>query len=372
MGKDISIPDMRLYAHHLFGKGFDTCRDAVSALGAVQAQDYPAAKWSLGLRMKSANDKQIGEAFNRGEILRTHIMRPTWHFVVPEDLQWMQHLTSSRVRKLIAPRHRRLGISDKMIRLGMEILRSALRGKNYMTRNEISAHMQKKGISAKGPVLARILMEAEIACLICSGPRRGKQFTYALAEERIPKTRLLSREQALSRLALKYFSGHGPAQLKDFAWWSGLTARDAMLGIEGARENLSEREIHGKKYWMLPDTPVNNKVSGHKPSAFLLSVFDEYFIGYRDRSDVISGDDSKKLPFVGNALLTSLMVINGNVVGTWKRTIKKNRMEIRLSPFRKLEKSEIELIHKAAEKYSSFFGMGADVRWLSNVPNSRN
>ena len=223
--KDLDILHLRLRNTGLSASPFKTPEDAVAHLGAVQAQDFAAAKWAVGMRMQKATDENVEKSFNESKFLRTHVMRPTWHFVLPEDIRWMLELTGPRVKRILAPYDQKLEITKEVLSKSQVVIEKALEGKKNLTRAELADHLEKKMLPARGQRLAHILAYAELNALICSGPRKGKQFTYALLEEIVPKRKKLSREEALAKLALKYFTSHGPAQNRDFAWWSGLSCK---------------------------------------------------------------------------------------------------------------------------------------------------
>src|SRR5262245_47926896 len=209
----------RLRTHHLTGEAFESAVEAVGWFGAVQSQDYPAAKWALGQRIRGAVDNDIDKAFDRGDILRTHVMRPTWHFVLPRDIRWIQELTSPRVLSGLAGRHRQLELDARTVARATELFGEALAGHKFMTRPELGEVLAAAHINADGQRLPHLIATAEHANVITSGPRRGKQFTYGLLIERAPKARQLDREHALQELTVRYFRSHGPAPLKDFPWW---------------------------------------------------------------------------------------------------------------------------------------------------------
>ncbi|MCI0440562.1 MAG: winged helix DNA-binding domain-containing protein [Chloroflexi bacterium] len=328
--------------------------EAVQWMGALQAQDYAAAKWSLGLRMQNADDEDIENAFNDGAILRTHVMRPTWHFVMPEDIRWMLELTAPRVKSLLAHYDRRLELTRELLsRCGNTVTR-ALQGGHYLTRAELASCLEENGIEARGQRLAHIVMHAELDGLICSGPRRGKQFTYALLDERASECKQMSRDEARATLALRYFSSHGPAQLKDFAWWSGLSASDAQEALDSVASMLAFETLDSKTYYF----PPAQGVAPESPAAFLLSIYDEYTIAYKDRGDISDGRDIERMISMGNAL-TAVMIMNGKVAGTWKRVLKRNTVEIALQPFRELSESEKEAFESEVARYGKFLGVSA-------------
>ena len=353
----MDIAALRLRNQRLVDPDFKSPADVVAHLGAVQAQDYAAAKWAVGLRMRKATDATVERAFNEGLILRTHVMRPTWHFVPPGDIRWMLDLTSARVKSVLASYDRKHGHTADFYRRCNAIIGKALRGGDFLTRRELGSRLEDGGIPRRGQRLGHILVNAELDGLICSGPRLGKQLTYALLEKRAPKAKRLPREEALAKLALRYFTSHGPAQLGDFAWWSGLSAREAARGLALIERKLVRETADGKTYWL---SPRSDAAPIERPLARLLSLFVEYAIAYKDRSDISDRRDVERMLSLGNALQT-VLVLNGKAAGTWKRAIGKDKIEISLAPFRKLTKLERGAIESEAERYGKFLGLPAVV-----------
>jgi hypothetical protein len=343
------IRKLRLYNSGLSTSPFKTVSDAVLHLGAVQAQDFYAAKWALGLRIKNSTDECIEKAFNEGEILRTHVMRPTWHFIKPENIRWMLELTAPRVKTILRSSNRKLKIDDDLFSKSNAAITKALEGHTYLTRGELKKVLTDIGIHTDVQRLAHIIMWAELEGLISSGPRRGKQFTYALLEERVKNTRKLSRKQALANLATNYFQSHGPAQLKDFSWWSGLTVKDAKEALDLIKPTLKETTHDSKTYWSF-----DHKLKiPNSPSALLLSIYDEYTIAYKDRSDISEARDIERMISMGNAL-TAVIILDGKVAGTWKKSLKKNTVEINLNPFEKFNEDEQNAIEAEIDRYEKF------------------
>jgi hypothetical protein len=348
----VNISSTRLVNQRLTGKKFSGATETVEYFGAIQSQDFPAAKWSLGIRLENAGNIDIEKAYNQGKILRTHIMRPTWHFVAPSDIRWMQKLTSGRVKAVLGHYDRKLELTDRVYAKSNTVIAKALQNHNYLTRQDLKKILEDIGIVTDVQRLAHLLIRAELDGIVTSGPMRGKQFTYALLDERIDKTKVLSREESVSRLIQKYFQSHGPAQLKDFAWWSGLTTKDVNEGINLVGSKLSRFSLNGKTYWFSGDGGI---IRNEIQNALLLSVYDEYFIGYTDRSDMLDEPYRKLLP-VGNALLTSLLIINGQVGGTWKRKINKNCVQFIISPFKTDNLQEKSAFEAEIRRYADFFG----------------
>jgi hypothetical protein len=353
-----NIPHLRLKNTGLSGAPFESPEDVVAHLGAVQSQDFAAAKWALGMRMRHGTDKSVEKAFDDGRILRTHVLRPTWHFVMPEDIQWMLELTALHVKKKLATNDRKLNITGEVLAESQALFEKALEGNNHLTRAELADHLERNGIVARGQRLGHIVAHAELDAIICSGPKRGKQFTYALLEERAPMVKKMDRGESLAKLALTYFTGHGPAQIQDFAWWSGLSTKVASEGLNLVRSKLISIDLSGKTYWfssedkgMGTDPPTEHQHPVIR--AFLLSIYDEYSIAYKDRGDISDERDIERMISLGNAL-TAIIILDGKVAGTWKRVLKKNTVEIGSHPFKKLNNSEQEAVVEAARQYGKF------------------
>ena len=297
----------RLTAQRLARPAAQSPAEIVAWFGAVQAQEYGPARWGVGQRGKGLTDTDVARAFDAGEILRTHAMRPTWHFVAPADLRWLQALTGPRVRAASASVLRANGLDARVLSRTRAVIGRALEVGAFLTRQEIRAALARARIIASAQRLAYIVMDAELEALICSGPVRGKQFTYALVDERAPRAPAKDRDAALGELARRYFQSHGPATVRDFVWWSGLTVREARLGIDIAR--LIRRTEDGVDYWM---TPGARAAAAPAASAHLLPIYDEYVNAYRDRGLLFT----KTVP--ADALFLHYLIIDGRYAGTWK------------------------------------------------------
>src|SRR6266571_3866 len=236
---NLNIAHRRLHNQHITRRTLETPQALVEWLGAVQAQDFAAAKWALGLRLQGVTDEDIEQAFTDGAILRTHVMRPTWHFVSPADIRWLLALTAPRVNTVNASWYRKLELDDALFLSSNAVLAKALQGGKQLTRPELVSVLQQAGI-ATGDVLrfTYIMIRAELDGIVCSGARQGKQFTYALLDERAPQARTLDHDEALAEFARRYFTGHGPATLQDFVWWSGLSVADARAGLDMVKSQL--------------------------------------------------------------------------------------------------------------------------------------
>jgi winged helix DNA-binding protein len=353
----MSIPDIareRLLRQRILGTGLESPADVVRWMGAVQAQDFAAAKWAVGLRTRACTDGDVEAAFTNGKILRTHVMRPTWHFIAPEDLGWMQALTAQRVNAMCAYQYRQLELDAVVFRRTNAVLTKALRGGIQLTRLELGGALRNAGIRAAGLRLTYIVLRAELDALICSGARRGKQFTYALVDERAPRPRTLSREEALAELTRRYFTSHGPATLQDFSWWSGLSASDVRAGTQSVRAMLNEHIIDGQSYLSIDSSPAARRP---KLDTHLLTNFDEYIVGYTDRSAIFDEAHAANLDARHNPLFQHTIVCDGRISGTWKRTLHKESVEIKTLPFVPPTKSGALALAKAVRRYSEFLGL---------------
>lgn len=348
-----NILQQRLQNQHLVSPVFKDPADIVKYMGAIQAQDYAGAKWAIAQRLQGATDDIIEKAFTSGDIIRTHLMRPTWHFVSPQDIRWMMALTAPRVLALIAFRQRYLELNNNIFFLCEKVISAALQGGKQLARKELVSILQRAGIVTDEQRFIHIMMQMELISLVCSGGRQGKQFTYALLDERVPLVKTIDRNEALATLAERYFTAHGPATLQDFVWWSGLSVTDAKAGLEMIRHKLASEVAEGNTYWFAEQ----HYDSKSKPDvAYLLSNYDEYTVSYKDRSAVIAVKDIDKADPRGT-IFNYTILINGRIVGIWKRSFRKNSVVLEIMPFNPLSKTNNTAIAAAAKRYTKFLGM---------------
>jgi hypothetical protein len=361
----LEIAHRRLHNQHIARATFKKPGDVVRWLGAVQAQDYAGAKWALGLRLQGATDDDVERAFADGSILRTHLMRPTWHFVAPSDIRWLLALTAPRVHVANAFMYRKLGLESSIFKRSDAALARALGGGTHLTRDELRSALEQAGIATgDGVRLAYLVMHAELEGVLCSGGRRGKQFTYALLDARVPHARTLGREEALAELAGRYFRSRGPATMQDFAKWSGLTLADARRGLEAVKARLRQELADGHAYWLPAST---RSAKGASPTACLLSIYDEYVSGYKDRSAIGKPEVGVQLRALGNAL-TSIVLVDSQIVGTWRRTVARDGVAIEINLLTRLTKAEHRAVVAAAQRYGEF--LQRPVRLLSQPRRS--
>ena len=344
----------RLAAQFLTTPGPAKPADVVRRLGAVQAQDYPSAKWALALRTRKAmTDAAVERAVDAGAIVRTHVLRPTWHFVACEDLRWMLALTGPRVSQSLSSYNRALEITPAVIRRSHAAIVKALEGGKHLTRAEVKAVLARAKVGALGGHrFGHLVVQAELDAIVCSGARRGKHATYALLDERVPAATGIDRDAALAELARRYFPTRGPASAHDFAWWSGLTVGDARRAVAILGKELEPVEVGGRPFWM----SAKAKTPPRKPCAHLLPNYDEYFIGLADRSAIGRRLGSVERVTGGNALINHIATVNGQIVGGWKRFTAGPRVTLRFDLLARLTRAERRLVDREIERYRAFAG----------------
>ena len=321
-------------------------------LGVVQAQEFGPAKWGLGLRMPaSVTDAKIQRAFDAGRILRTHVLRPTWHFVTPADIRWMIDLSGQRLHRAMAPYDRRMGLDAPTFARAAKVCERVLRDGQFLTRRELAGHFARAGLPGQGYRVGHIALYLEAEGVICSGPRRGKQSTYALLDERAPKARRFKRDEALNELARRFFRSHGPATLRDFVWWSGLVTADAKRGLEMSRAR--KVVVDDVTYWTLGARSARPS----RQLVHLLPIYDEYLVAYRDRQAVPHGSSVVPSLAGGYVQFQHAVVAGGQVAGTW-RPMAGGRKEIDVTPLRPLSTSERRALTRAAARYKTFIAGG--------------
>lgn len=348
-GKEIA--GRRMHAQHLIGAPLETPGDVVHGFGAVQAQDYGPAKWSVAQRTGAVADAGVDKGLAEGEILRTHALRPTWHFVSPTDIRWIQAATAPRVQARNAHRYRQLGLEGGDLDRSGELIARALEGGREMTRKEIATLLQQAGISTDGQRLVYILMNAELQCLICSGALRGKQHTYALVDERAPQAKDLTYEEALAELTLRYFAGHGPSTTRDFAAWASLRMSDIDEALAMVGSQLEHEAFDGKNYWFAAHPPRHRPRS---PKVSLLQKYDEYIIGYRETRWIL--DLAGTAGNLWSDVFPNIVLLDGQIAGRWKRTLKKDSVVIDAALHVRFDHAQMKALEAEAERFGRFLG----------------
>lgn len=345
------IAQYRLVNQGIASPTSKTPSEVVASLGAMQAQDYLGALWAIGLRLPHATEAGIERAISDRTILRTWPMRGTLHFVATQDARWMLELLTPRVIASTARRYQQLELDDAVFGRSRELFIDALQGGRQLTRDAMHGVLEAAHISTADQRGIHILSRLAQEGLLCFGAREGKQQTFALLAEWAPEAKSMERDEALAELARRYFTGHGPATLHDFVWWSGLKVSDARHALDMAASQLGHESMGGTVYWMPQGMPSPSTVAA---CVHLLPGFDEFMLGYRDRSASLDPADSGKIHPGGNGMFSPTVVIDGQVVGTWRRTVKKNLVVMTASPFAPLSRSEKQSLVDEVERFGEF------------------
>lgn len=358
---NLSIAQRRLRQQSITYSHFEKPVDVVRWLGAAQAQDYAGALWALGLRMRQATLADVEQAIADRSVVRTWFMRGTLHFVPGEDLRWMLQLMAPYMRRLLERgiSYNRLELDEEIIARSNAAIVSALQGGMQLTRGELAEALARAGIASEGLQRSFLIQYAQVESLICYATPRGKQATFALIDEWVPSTPPLERDEALATFAWRYFTSHGPATLHDFAFWSGLTITEARAGLEMVQSELLHETIDERTYWFAPSAL---SATESEPGAHLLPNYDEYMVGYTDRSAIFDEANTGKLhAHARGGILTNTIVVNGQVFGTWTRTIKKNSIAIEPHLVLPLSEAECQAVASAAERYGAFLGRSVTI-----------
>jgi hypothetical protein len=351
----------RLATQRLSSAPLPKAGDVVRLLTCVQSQERDHAFFSLGLRTRKDTYAEVRREFDSGAFLRTHILRPTWHFVAPEDLRWILDLTSPRVLSSMAARHRQLGLDDALrVEHGLQLLTELLQDKTFRTRPELNDEFTHRGSPIKpGEQLGHLLLVAELRGLVCSGPLKGVHHSYALVDEVVPPTPSRTREEALVELVRRFVAGHGPTSVKDFTRWATLTVADTKQALAEIGDDLEEVEVDGIPHWFDP-TQVRRR-SPAAPAAYLFPTYDEAVLTYPQVNFPALPDH----PYADhNDPFWAWVVLDAVNVGLWKRTVRADvvDVEVRLAPG--VTKDGRTQVRQAAQRLARF--LGRDVSYVEN------
>lgn len=349
----MNISAQRLHHQLISRQPFASPAEVVRWFGAVQAQDYLASLWALGLRTARAHERDVESALADGSVIRMHGFRGTWQHVAREDARWMLELVGARLVGGTA-RLRAVGLDGKTLARAIDLIARALSGSRQLTRQELAAVLERRRIVTGGGRLMHILWYAELRGVVCSGVRRGKQQTFALFDERVPRGRPRTREQLLAQLAERYFRSRGPATERDLAWWSGLPLGDVREAIALMRPRLERVALGGADYWLAADSVDARAARGVQ----LLPAFDECLIAYQDRGAFVEQAHVRKINN-GGGILRPIVLVGGRAVGTWTRTLAKGTVLVAVEPFRRLTAAEREALVAARDRYAAFIGATA-------------
>ena len=349
---NLEIIHTRIYNQLISQTGFEQPGQTAAWFGAMQAQDYSGVKWGIGLRTAEATEGTINQAVADHSIIRTWLMRGSLHFAAGKDVRWMLKLLAPRIIASSARRYKQLELSEEDFSDSYEILNRALNDKNPLTRAEIFHSLDQAGISVEGQRGNHILRRAGLEGVICYGPFKGKSETYVLLDDCGTDRLALEKDEALAELTLRYFQSHGPATLEDYRWWSGLRAADARTGINLNQPHLVEEIIGDFSYWFLEEQV---QAINSAPSGVLLPAYDEYVLGYKARDLFLNPKfDTKAVS--NNGVFRPVIVIDGQILGTWKHKVKRHSRSISLNSFKSMTGTQIKALEEAIDQYAAFVG----------------
>ena len=361
---DRRIARWRLASQHLSGPGLGSAEAVVDSLLAVQAENHSQSSWAVAARTSGMTEVEFTAAYDAGEILRTHVMRPTWHFVTPADIGWLLDLTGPRIWGSTFRNLANRGLDPAALERAGEIVTAALAGDGPRTRPEIGAYLDDAGLPSTGQLLGHQLAWCEMHGLICSGPLRDGTHTYALLDERSPDRRRLDRDEALAELALRYFTSHGPATERDLAYWATQTLTDVRAGIASVADQLESFDHDGRTFWHAPIEGSGPEPADAtpEPRGHILQILDETFRGYQDSRWVI---DTDKLVTRGREPSIGMLLVDAQMVGYMTRTVRADDVEFTVRPMRHLDDGELAAIEAAASRYARYLDREPTVTWTA-------
>jgi hypothetical protein len=356
------IANRRLRAQRLVGPPLADPVAVVRQFGAMQAQEYAIAAWGVAQRTAGVDSATLQRLLDDGAILRTHALRPTWHFVAADDIAWIQALTGPRVHALNAYYNRAHGLDGETAAQTNKLITDALRGGNHLTRRELGEVLDKGGFPATGNKLAYVVMWAELDGLIASGPMRGRQHTYALVAERGPSAPVLAPEAALAELTWRFFATHGPATVKDFAWWSSLTVRQIKHGLSLVGDRLASAVVEERTLWF---DPTAEAWPPPTPVAHLLQGYDEYVVAYSDTKFVFNLVGVAPAPgrYTENMMFSPIM-IDGQVAGFWRRVPKGKAIALELDLIASMAGAQRRALDAELQRYEEYVGVPLSVTYV--------
>ena len=340
----------RLATQRLSSAPLPTAADVVRLLTCVQSQERDHSFFALSQRSRSTTYAAVRAEHDAGAFVRTHILRPTWHYVAPEDLRWILALTAPRVERMETPYLRKFGFDEPTIAAAFDLIAASLEGRNFLTRTEIGDRLSSAGLLGKGEGLGHLLLLAELRALICGGPVKGVQHSYGLVDELVAPTRERSRDEALLELAGRFFAGHGPASVKDFSRWSSLTVADARLAVEELDGVLDRVEVDGIPHWFDPAVPARTTRGAE---AHLLTTYDEVTLTY----PVLGFPVAPHVPEPEEFPWYTAVLVDRTKIGMWRRTVERDRVvvETRLAP--STTPDQHVRVDAAVERLGAFLGL---------------
>jgi hypothetical protein len=356
MVQDLDIARWRLHSQHLVWPYAVSAGEAVGSLLAVQAENPSQAAWAVASRTPNPDQAELAALLDDGAVVRTHVLRPTWHFVRAEDAGWLLDLTGPRLRRVTGQQLRNAhGLDERSVGRAVTAVTQALASAGQLTRAQLADELRERGIAGSGQMLMILLAHAELGGLICSGRVVGGEHTYALMDERVPAPRRLGRTEALAELALRYFTGHGPATERDLAYWATLTLTDVRAGLAQVRDRLDSFEHAGRVFWHAPGEAPGGP---QDPAAHLLQILDETYRGYQDSRWVI--DAAGHVPRTRETA-AGMALADAQLLAAMRRTISHDHVQFDLRPYRALTPAEIEALDQAARRYGEYLQLKAQI-----------
>jgi hypothetical protein len=342
------VRGLRLAAQGIATAPFDSAAAVVQHMLALQAQDFAGAKWAIGLRSNGINDAAVEQAIREREIVRSWPMRGTLHLVPARDIGWMLRLTGQRTVAAAAGRHRALGLDDEHFSRATAIAERVLADDAVVSRTDLLAAFAAGGLDVTEQRGPHLLVYLSATGRVVFGPPNLKQHSFALLDTWVDKPRDLRGDEALAEFAWRYFTSHGPASDRDFAWWSSLTLTDARRGLSAVRDDLESIEFDGRTlYYRAGLEPAGSGIH-------TLPGFDEFVLGYQNRTPQLSAENFLRIVPGGNGMFLSSIVVNGEIVGTWRRTSTSSAVRVDLSPFTTLSARTRAGVARSLERYGEF------------------
>jgi hypothetical protein len=350
--RDLDIARWRLRSQHLVSPHAASAGEAVGSLLAIQAENPSQAGWAVASRTRNPNQADLAAALHDGTVVRTHVLRPTWHFVRAKDIGWLLDLTGPRVRRLTGQGLRSAhGLDELAIGRAVSAVTEALASRAHLTRGQLADELRQRGIEGTGQMVMVLLAHAELDGLICSGPVAGGEHTYALMDRRVPPRRRLTGDEALAELARRYFTGHGPATERDLAYWATLPLTDVRAGLAQARHQLDSFQHDGRTFWHAPGEPPGGP---QEPAGHLLQILDETYRGYQDSRWFL--DTAGAVPRTRENTI-GMALVDAQLVAAMRRTIARSHVQFDLRPYRTLTPPQIQALRQAAARYGMFLGL---------------
>lgn len=345
------LASLRLAAQGIADAPFDAPAAVVRHLLCIQAQDYPGSLWSVGLRTRASTFADVERAITDREIVRSWPMRGTLHLVPADDLGWMLQLTGQRIFASAAGRHRELGLDEDAFSVARGVAERELSGGRVVTRARLLAAFASAGVDVAGQRGSHLLLGLSVRGILVFGPMEGKTPTFALLDEWVGAPRQLDGDEALAEFVLRYLRSHGPATIRDFAWWSSLTLTDARRGLAAVEHELELIEVDGTVYFHRAG------LEPAAPAVHALPGFDEYVLGYQDRSAQLAVEHAPTIVPGGNGMFLSTIVANGEIVGTWRRTATARKVRVEAVPFGSLSQKQRAGFARSLRRYGDFLGL---------------